>query len=620
MSNIQRKQVRSILKGKAHLRTNSKKSLTNYDLVKESRILLNSSEFEVISLRYLGIGVNSYVKVSMEASLSESSVKRIEAKGLNKILRVVQDEYPDAKYIRSGELFMLYSDEIMEAIERVENQWEEMDILQRKERIREHIENKKHEDKRESEKWWYEENLRLLDKLEDDKLEYFLEIHHRMTMIYAEDTILREQLYAEDGGYNPEEDKKKWELKQGGYKIYEECTLEEKYYRQYELAKAEFIQDADDDFTDIEDIPLSCFEGEPIDILIKLKKLKGNELEKYIDTLPPIDLTEDSIDDGMTPAERYLNETIKSLRKALEVDGNEEGARMLDNILTKSLGFRGDYDGTGVEKKYSECTLKEKVKRQLNFHEDMIGDEVRDGGLDVNLLKAIYEDVHGITIQEVITNLTMLHGEELESFLETLPPIGEDISFIEKFRDSLKRVEDDLSSTFECNDNPVHIRNSDTLKDLEGVMLAKELGLVSHYDGVGFGLSYEECSIEEKIERQKRLYSDLLALKWERGTYNIRALESVVQSITGYVFKEIIEKLTTLEGERINNVLDKLIPIGSSNYSLAEKFKYLSKKEEDTYMFALLKFSTGLSNEDIFNIQVKDIKKGGRLYSIFNID
>lgn len=425
MSNLQRKQAREILKGKAHLRTNSKKSLTNHDLVKESRILLNSSEFEVISLRYLGIDVNSYVKVSMEASLSESSVKRIEAKGLNKILRVVQDEYPDAKYIRSGELFMVYSDEIMEAMERVEKQWKEMTLSQRKEKIRNHIEIKKQEDKRQEEKWWYEENLRILDILEDDKLEYFLDIHHRLVMLHAEDVLLKEQIQAEEGGLDSTEDKQKWELKMGASKAYEECTLEEKYNRQYDLAKWEFIQDADDDFTDIEDVPLSCFEGEPIDILIKLKKLTGSKLEAYIDTLPPIDLTDEIIDDGLTPAERRLNSTVQALMEALEAGGNEEGINELDNILSQGKGLKGDYTGTGFGKNYSDCTLSEKVQRQINFHKDMISDELKDAGFNIDIMEQIHKDMYGRTIQETLTKLTMLQGEALEAFIEELPPVGE---------------------------------------------------------------------------------------------------------------------------------------------------------------------------------------------------
>lgn len=425
MSNLQRKQVREILKGKAHLRTNSKKSLTSYDLVEESRILLNSSEFEVIYLRYLGIEVNSYVKVSMEASLSESSVKRIEAKGLNKIFRVVQDEYPDAKYIRSGELFMVYSDEIMEAMERVEKQWKEMSLPQRKEKIREKIESEKQEDKRQEEKWWYEENLRLLDILEDDKLEYFLDIHHRLVMLHAEDVLLKEQIQAEEGVLDPVEAKQEWEFKMGASKAYEECTLEEKYNRQYDLAKWEFIQDADDDFTDIEDIPLSCFEGEPIDILIKLKKLTGSELEAYIDTLPPIDLTDEIIDDGLTPVERRLNSTVQALMEALEADGNEEGIKELDNILSQGKGLKGDYTGTGFGKNYSDCTLSEKVQRQINFHKDMISDELKDAGFNIDIMEQIHKDMYGRTIQETLTKLTMLQGKALEAFIEELPPIGE---------------------------------------------------------------------------------------------------------------------------------------------------------------------------------------------------
>lgn len=425
MSNLQRKQVREILKGKAHLRTNSKKSLTNHELVEESRILLNSSEFEIIYLRYLGIEVNSYVKVSMEASLSESSVKRIEAKGLNKILRVVQDEYPDAKYIRSGELFMVYSDEIIEAIERVENQWKDMTLLQRKEKIKQKIESEKQEDKKQEEKWWYEENLRLLDILEDDKLEYFLDIHHRFVMLHAEDVLLKEQIKVEEGVLDPVEDKKKWELKMGASKTYEECTLEEKYNRQYDLAKWEFIQYGDDDFTDIEDVPLSCFEGEPIDILIKLKKLTGSELEAYIDTLPPIDLTDEIIDDGLTPAERGLNSTVQALIEVLEAGGNEEGINELDNILSQGKGLKGDYTGTGFGKNYSDCTLSEKVQRQINFHKDMISDELKDAGFNIDIMEQIHKDMYGRTIQETLTKLTMLQGEALEAFIEELPPVGE---------------------------------------------------------------------------------------------------------------------------------------------------------------------------------------------------
>lgn len=423
MSNMLRKQVREIVRGKAHLRTTSKKSITKHELIEESRVLLNSTEFEVLSLRYLGLKINSYVKVSMDSCLSESSVKRIEAKAIDKLARVKNDEYPNSKYIRSSEVFMLYSDEIMEAIEKVEKQWKEMDIVQRKEKIRLHIEGTQQEDKREEEKWWYEENLRLLDSLEDEKLNYFLEVHHRSIMLHAEQTILNVQFKKE--GIEELTDKKKWKLEVGASKEYEDCTFEEKYNRQYGLAKYEFIQDGEDDFTDIEELELYCYDGEPMDIMIKLKTLEGEALEVYLNSLPPIDLVDEMIDDGMTPAERALNTTMESICNALE-EADEE------NIKAKELGLKGDYKGTGFGKNYSDCTLAEQTKRQLNFYNDMLSVNELGLGFNMDSMEQGYKEIYGLTFKDIITKLTMLQGEKLEEFISTLPPIGENMGFLEE--------------------------------------------------------------------------------------------------------------------------------------------------------------------------------------------
>lgn len=424
-------QIRNILKNKAHLRTKDKRNITKYELLQEARVLMSQREREVFKHRYLGSKIHSYIKVSMETYLSESSVKRIESKCIDKIARVIESEYLDAKYIRSGELFMLYSDEIMESMERVDSEWRGLTVEERKERIRAYILEVQEENSEGDKKWWYEETLRLLELLESDKLEYFLDIHHRLIMLHAEDTILKEQLEAEERGLDEEERKKRWELEMAASKEYEECSLEEKYNRQYDLAKHELIKNGFDSYTDIEELTIEDYEGEPIDILIKLKKLTGEALEEYINTLPPIDLVDEVIDDGMTPSERRLNITINSLREALEAEGNKEGLMELDNVIAHGLGLEGDYAGIGFGKSYSNCTLSEKVKRQLNFYTDMMSDEVREAGLDMSIIEDDYKKMYGLTFQDIVTKLTMLQGEELESFIEILPSVGDGMGIFE---------------------------------------------------------------------------------------------------------------------------------------------------------------------------------------------
>ena len=262
-------EVRKIMSNKAYIRTVERENINNADIIKESAMLLKQNERDILALRY--IKGYSWTKVALESSYSESRAKGIDKSAIKKISGVIKDVYEPKMYawIRSEEKFMLHSDEIRAGIDKTENIWKSLSVEQRKERIIDDFNQRiKSPKSKKATKNYYKKCIWLLDELNGDKLEYFLEISHRLIMIDAE------LLYQENEG----DDRNLYYDKE-----YEECTFEEKAERLYNLAIVVFIEENKKDYSDIRKKGVEYYKDSPIDVLINLKKLEGEELKEYIE-------------------------------------------------------------------------------------------------------------------------------------------------------------------------------------------------------------------------------------------------------------------------------------------------------------------------------------------------
>ena len=171
-----RTRVRRILKNKEYIRTTDNENITKNEIEEESKILLTSLEREVLIQRYI-MGF-SWVHVSMNMSYSESEVKRIESKAVDKISRVINDLYAPRlyAYIRSGKVFMLHSDEIKARMEKTEQNWKQNTLEEKKKVIINYLESVRKDSKDKKQKAFIKKQLDIIQKLQDEKLEYFLDV------------------------------------------------------------------------------------------------------------------------------------------------------------------------------------------------------------------------------------------------------------------------------------------------------------------------------------------------------------------------------------------------------------------------------------------------------------
>lgn len=300
-----RNRVRKILKNKEYIRTTDKENIMNDEIVKESMILLTPIEREVLRLRYI-MGF-SWIYVSMYMSYSESEVKRIESKAIDKIARVINDLYIPKlySYIRSGKEFMLHSDQIKERMEKTEKKWKETDLAGRIELIKGYLWGTKEESKDNKAKEHIKKQLRILDSLQGEKLEYFLEIQHRLIMIDAEINVYQRQLVAE--GYDEQYKEGICVDYEEDMKPYEKRNTKGKADFLYSCALLDFIEECDEDFINIDKNSLESYKDTPIDIMIQLKKREGKELSKYIKKLEKRNVFYDMM----------INNTMRNIREAL---------------------------------------------------------------------------------------------------------------------------------------------------------------------------------------------------------------------------------------------------------------------------------------------------------------
>lgn len=83
---------------------------------------------------------------------------------------------------------------------------------------------------------------------------------------------------------------------------------------------------------------------------------------------------------------------------------------------------------------------------------------------------------------------------------------------------------------------------------------SEAIELKGDYDGTGFGKHYDDCTLEEKKQRQINFFEDMLMLTDSR---NKRERELNVR------IRAIIYKLNTLKGEELEKCIDGLEPIGT---------------------------------------------------------
>lgn len=377
-----RKDVRKILNDKAYIRTLERENITRKDVISESLELLTKKERDILELRY--DKKCSWLYIQMQTHYSESEVMRTDGKAVDKIGRVIRDIYDPKMYafIRSAEKFMLHSDEIKRGILNTEELWKTLNTEERKERILDDYERRiKDKDTRKVTRKHYKKCVWLIGELQGDELEYFLEISHRLIMLHAE-IMYEEQLEKEGDETNIYYDKE-----------YEECTVEEKADRLYNLMGMVFVEEKQWDYTDIRKKGIEYYKDSPIDVLINLKTLEDKALEKYIEEIEPM----------------FEEENIKSIM----VDEND-----IDNIKAREQGLNGDYAGTGFGKPYAECTISEKRQRQYNFFTDMAS------YMGKEKINDLCENVFLMPYNQLIAKLNMLKGKTLEEFINKLPPIG----------------------------------------------------------------------------------------------------------------------------------------------------------------------------------------------------
>lgn len=83
---------------------------------------------------------------------------------------------------------------------------------------------------------------------------------------------------------------------------------------------------------------------------------------------------------------------------------------------------------------------------------------------------------------------------------------------------------------------------------------AEAIELKGNYDGTGFGQHYDDCTLEEKKQRQINFFEDMLTLIDPRSK---RERELSVR------IRAIVYKLNNLKGEALEKCIDGLEPIGT---------------------------------------------------------
>lgn len=79
--------------------------------------------------------------------------------------------------------------------------------------------------------------------------------------------------------------------------------------------------------------------------------------------------------------------------------------------------------------------------------------------------------------------------------------------------------------------------------------------LKGDYDGTGFGKHYDDCTLEEKKQRQINFFEDILSLTNPRDKKE-RELSVKIRAI--------IYKLNNLKGEELEKCINGLDPIGTA--------------------------------------------------------
>lgn len=85
----------------------------------------------------------------------------------------------------------------------------------------------------------------------------------------------------------------------------------------------------------------------------------------------------------------------------------------------------------------------------------------------------------------------------------------------------------------------------------------EEAGIIElkgDYEGTGFGKHYDDCTLEEKKQRQINFFEDMLTLIDPRSK---RERELSVR------IRAVIYKLNTLKGDALEECIDGLEPIGT---------------------------------------------------------